>query len=287
MLCVLASIWGSSFILIKRGLFSVDGTVLFTDFQVGAMRILFAALFMMPIAAWRWKLLRGGRWKYFLAVGLFGNTLPAFLFATAQTHIPSALAGMLNALVPVFSVLIAVFVFHVKVKPLQWTGIFIGLLAAAGILLAAGDFDDRPIHLGYASLVVAATMCYAISLNVIKQFLQKESAVAITGLALILVSPIGAGVLMFTDFSYRVTEYDGAFFGLGAIALLGVLGTALALILFNKLVQETDPVFASSVTYLIPLVAVLWGVFDGESIESIQIVCGAVMLGGIMLINRK
>ncbi|MFN2422297.1 MAG: DMT family transporter [Cryomorphaceae bacterium] len=286
MLCTLATIWGSSFILIKRGLFSGNGEELFTDFQVGAMRILFAALFMMPLALWRWKLLRGGRWKYFLAVGLFGNTLPAFLFAKAQTHIPSALAGMLNALVPVFSVLIAVFIFHVKVKPAQWAGIFIGLFSAAGILLAAGDFDAKPIHLGYASLVVAATLCYAISLNFIKQFLQKESAVAITGLALILVSPIGAAVLLYTDFAHRVTEYDGALYGLGAIAVLAVVGTALALILFNKLVQETDTVFASSVTYLVPLVAVLWGVFDGETIGAVQVICGVTMLGGIMLINR-
>lgn len=259
---------------------------MFSDFQVGALRIFIAAIFMIPLIIKKTHLLRGGRWKYFLAVGLFGNTLPAFFFATAQTQIPSAVAGMLNALVPVFSVLIAVFIFHVRVSGMQWTGIFLGLISAAGILWAAGDFDKGAVHMGYAGLVVLATLCYAISLNIIKQFLQNEPAAAITGLALVMVSPIGAGVLLYTDFPHTLATAEGGWTGLGAVAMLAILGTALALILFNKLVQETSAVFASSVTYLIPLVAVLWGVFDGERFTLTQTLFGAAMLFGIVLINR-
>lgn len=286
MLVLLASVWGSSFILIKRGLFTDNGEVLFTDFQVGALRIFIAALFMFPLVLKKTHLLREGRWKYFLAVGLFGNTLPAFFFATAQTEIPSAVAGMLNALVPVFSVLIAVFIFRVRVSGLQWSGIFLGLISAAGILWAAGDFDKGAVHMGYAGLIVLATLCYATSLNIIKQYLQNEPAVAITGLALILVSPIGVGVLLYTDFTHTLQTAEGVWTGLGAVAVLAVFGTGLALILFNKLVQETDAVFASSVTYLIPLVAVLWGIFDGEQFTLTQGLFGGAMLFGLVLINR-
>lgn len=283
----LAIIWGSSFILIKRGLFDINGEELFTGVQVGAMRIVFAGLFMLPFALRKLKLLRRGMLKYFFAVGLFGNAIPAFLFATAQTHIPSALAGMLNAMVPIFSLLIAVFIFHVKVKWIQVAGILLGLFSAAGILLAAGDFRSESIHMGYAMLVVAATLCYAISLNIIKQFLQNEPAIAITGLALLLVSPAGVVILLSTDFTERAIHAEGALVGLGAVALLAVLGTALALILFNKLVQETNTLFASSVTYLIPLVAVMWGVLDGEEIKLIQVLCGVLMLAGIVMINQR
>jgi drug/metabolite transporter (DMT)-like permease len=286
-LVLLALIWGSSFILIKRGLFDSGGQELFTGSQVGALRVVIAALFMLPLAIPKMKLLRNGRWKFFLAVGLFGNAIPAFLFANAQTHIPSALAGMLNAMVPIFSMLIAVFIFHVKVKWTQVLGIFLGLFSAAGILLAAGGFQGVDIHPGYSLLVVLATLCYAISLNVIKQFLQDEPAVAITGLALVLVSPLGILVLLSTDFAERLSHLDGALKGLGAVTLLAVFGTALALILFNRLVQQTNTLFASSVTYLIPLVAVLWGVFDGEFINETQVLCGVAMLFGIVLINRR
>ncbi len=233
------------------------------------------------------KLLRHGRWKYFIAVGLFGNAIPAFLFANAQTHIPSALAGMLNAMVPIFSLLIAVFIFKVKVQWTQVAGIVLGLIAAAGILLASGGLAGASVHIGWSALVVLATLCYAISLNVIKQFLQNEPAVAITGLALVLVSPLGAAVLLAGDFAERLTNTPGAWQGLLAVSGLAIFGTALALVLFNRLVQETNTLFASSVTYLIPLVAVLWGVFDGESISTIQVVCGSVMLFGIVLINQR
>ncbi len=242
----------------KRGLFAEDHTALFSGTQVGAMRIVIAALFMAPIALRRTKLLKNGKMKYFLAIGLFGNAIPAFLFATAQTKIPSALAGMLNALVPIFSLLIAVFVFKVKVRNWQIGGIAIGILATIGLVWGSGQLAGADINLGYAMLVVLATLCYAISLNVMKQFLQNDPAVAITSLALLLVSPIGFAVLFSTDFVDKMTYLPGAWYGFAAIAVLAILGTALALVLFNKLVQDTNTLFASSVTYLIPIVAIFW-----------------------------
>lgn len=286
LLILIAGIWGSSFILIKHGLFSSDGAELFTPLQVGGMRIVMAAMFMVPVVGRKIKVLKNRKLKYLLAVGVFGNGIPAFLFAMAQTEIPSALAGMLNALVPVFSMLIALLVFGVKIRAVQVAGVVLGLLSAIGLVFASGGLEGSTINPLFALLVVLATICYAISLNVIKQFLQKESSVAITGIALILVSPAGLAILLGTDFIPRLGSHQEALSGVLAIAILAVIGTALALIIFNRLVQETNTVFASSVTYLIPLVAILWGLADGETLNPLQIGCALSMLGGIFLINR-
>lgn len=286
MLFLTAAIWGSSFILIKHGLFTADGLELFTSLQVGAMRILFAALFMLPFVYKRFQTLKNGKFKYLLAVGVFGNGIPSFLFAIAQTEIPSALAGMLNALVPIFSMLIGLAVFGVRIKLLQAVGVLIGLGSAVGIILSTSQIDGNDINVWYALLVVGATICYGISLNVIKQYLQNESAVSITGLALVLVSPVGLVVLMSTDFFSRVNSIEGAWTGIGAMSILAILGTAIALMVFNKMVKETSTIFASSVTYLIPFIAIIWGLADGETLVVTQVGCAFTMLGGIFLINR-
>lgn len=271
----------------KRGLFAPDGSELFTGLQVGALRIVFAGIFLSPLALKNIKLLRNGKVRFFLIVGICGNALPALLFATAQTHIPSALAGMLNATVPLFSLIIAYFIFKVKVNRWQVTGLFLGLLAAVGLLMSSGGTANQPVSLGFAALILVATLCYAISLNTIKQFLQAESAVAITSLALLLVSPAGLIILLSTDFIPRLSVHEFAWQGIAAVATLGIIGTALALLLFNQLVKDTNTIFASSVTYLIPLVAISWGILDGEHINIGQIACALIMLGGVILINRK
>jgi drug/metabolite transporter (DMT)-like permease len=286
-LILLAAIWGSSFILIKRALYALDGSEIFTSTQVGSLRISIAALFLAPIALSRLKLLRKGMFKYFLVVGLCGNALPAFLFAKAQTQIPSALAGMLNALTPVFALIIGLVVFKVRVKTIQVLGIVIGVIAAAGLLLGSDGLKGADLNVSYAMLAVAAAFLYGISLNTMKQYLQNEPAVAITSLALLLVSPIGFITLFTTDFTEKMATLPGAWYALGAVTILAVLGTAIALILFNKLVQDTNAIFASSVTYLIPLVAIVWGMADGESLSTLQLICAPVMIAGILLINRK
>lgn len=286
-LIILAFIWGSSFILIKRGLFAPDGSQLYSSTQVGALRIVIAALVMLPFSLARLKHLRGKKVLYLLMVGLFGNAIPAFLFAKAQTEISSALAGMLNSLVPLFSLIIAFFIFKVQVRSWQVIGLFLGLISAIGIIYFATGSVGSGSDPFYAGLVVIATLCYAISLNTIKQFLQNEPAVGITGLALLLVSPIGVLLLIQTDFIGTLTTLEGAYYGLGAISILAIIGTALALIIFNKLVQDTNTIFASSVTYLIPLVAIIWGFADGETMNFIQIIFAGTMLAGIFLINRK
>lgn len=286
MLLLTACIWGSSFILIKHALYNGNGEELFSPIQVGALRIIIAAAFILPLVLRKFNVLKDGKLKYLLAVGVFGNGIPAFLFALAQTEIPSALAGMLNALVPVFSLVIGLVFFKTKIRALQVLGIFVGLGGAIGIMISGGGLNGSEINITYASLIVVATICYAISLNVIKNFLQDESSVAITGVALVMVSPVGVAILLMTDFVGTMKTADGAWLGLGAVSILAILGTSLALIVFNKMVKETSAIFASSVTYLIPIVAIIWGVIDGEVLSFGQIACSLIMLGGIFLINR-
>jgi len=156
-----------------------------------------------------------------------------------------------------------------------------------GLLISSGGTASQPVSLGFALLILVATLCYAISLNTIKQFLKAESAIAITSLALLMVSPAGLIILLSTDFIPRLSGNEFALQGIGAVALLGIVGTALALILFNQLVKDTNTIFASSVTYLIPLVAIAWGLLDGEHVTVSQISCALIMLGGVLLINRK
>lgn len=286
-LLLLAFVWGSSFILIKKALFTADGLPIFTGPQVGGLRIVLAGLFMVPFIWNKMKAFNKKTILPLLVVGLCGNAIPAVLFAVAQTKIPSSLAGMLNAMVPLFSLIIAFFIFKVKVKSWQVAGLILGLFSSIGLLYFSGNGLQGEIHMGFALLVVLATLCYAISLNTIKQFLQNESAIAITGLALLLVSPIGIGILLATDVTSTLQQNDSAVLALGAVSLLAVFGTALSLMLFNRLVQETNTIFASSVTYLIPVVAIGWGVVDGELINTFQILCVFAMIGGIILINRK
>ena len=271
----------------KRGLYATDGSELFTGIQVGALRIIFAAVFIAPLALKNIRLLKTRKIWFLLVVGVCGNALPAFLFATAETEIPSALAGMLNSTVPLFTLIIAFFIFHVKVNRSQVVGLFIGLIASIGLLYFSQGLPEKPVNLWYGGLVIIACICYAISLNTIKQFLQNEKAVAITALALLLVSPVGFSVLFSTDFVPRLAANEAAWQGLVAVAILGIVGTALSLIIFNQLVQDTNTLFASSVTYLIPLVAIGWGIFDGEYLNLPQIACAGLMLGGVLLINRN
>lgn len=271
----------------KRGLFTTNGEELFTGTQVGALRIIFAAVFIAPLALKNFRLLKTKKIWFLFIVGICGNALPAFLFATAETEIPSGLAGMLNSTTPLFTLIIAFFIFHVKVNRYQVIGLFLGLLASFGLLYFSKGLPEKPINLWYGGLVIIACICYGISLNTIKQFLQTEKAVAITALALLLVSPAGFAILFSTDFIPRLSANEAAWQGLAAIAVLGIVGTALSLIIFNKLVQDTNTLFASSVTYLIPLVAIGWGMFDGEHLNLLQIGCAGLMLGGVLLINRN
>lgn len=276
-LIVLSLTWGSSFILMKRGLET------FSSSQVAALRIALAYLFLLPFLIKYYRIDLKKYWFGLLGMGIFGNLIPAFLFTKAETGISSSLTGMLNALTPVFTVIIGFFAFGNKTNRLQMLGIITGFVGA--LLLAWGDGDEKNVNINNAWYVVAATVCYAISVNMIRKYLSDVGSLRATVWAFMFTGPMALVYLFSTDFIEVFNNHPQALSSLGYIAILGVVGSALAVIAFNELIKLSGAVFASTTTYLIPIVAVGWGLYDKEVITWMQVVAAVVILAGIWLIN--
>lgn len=274
----LAFIWGSSFILMKRGM------EVFSATQVASLRIFLAFLSLIPFLIFQYKHMFGTKAKWLLLVGLFGNGIPAFLFTRAQLGLSSAVTGMLNSLTPLFTLIIAVLIFHAKTKPVNIIGVMIGLIGACGLIFFNGNADFSG-SISYAALVVLATLMYAISVNIIKKYLQELDSTVIATCAFSFIGPL-AGVYLFTgDFLTVVKSHSESWKALGYIAILAVIGSAFSVIIFNRLIKMTNALFASSVTYLIPVVAIFWGALDGEQILIIHFIWISIILGGVYLVN--
>lgn len=279
LLTALSIIWGSSFILIKEGLTS------FPPVQVGTIRIMFAFLVMLPIALKYIKTIYRFRWKKILALGLIANFIPAILFAVAETGLKSSLTGILSSLMPIFTLLVGALLFKVAINKRQTTGLVLGFIGSFTLSFVSnngtlGDFNY------FTLFVVAATLFYGISTNMVKAFFQKFNPIILTALTMFSIGPLAIIYLFSTDFLHRLSTVNGAWSSLGFIFLLGAVNTAFAVILFNKLIQITSAVFAASVTYLIPIVAVFWGLIDGEKLFPLHFVGMAFIIAGIYLINK-
>lgn len=279
LLILLALIWGSSFILMKKGLMAFDSN------QVAALRIFIAFLFLLPFGVIHFRKDFLHKWKAFLAVGMFGNFIPAFLFTLAETRISSSLAGLLNSLTPIFTLILGGLFFGMIVTKRQVAGILLGFFGAAVLILGSGTGNMQGAVFGLA--VVLATFFYGISLNVIRKYLTEVPSVTTTFFAFMMVGPPAGIYLLFTDFSKRLANDPVALSSLGYTALLGIIGTATAVILFNILIKKASALFASSVTYLIPVVALGWGIADGEEVSVLHLFSIILILAGIFLINRQ
>ena len=277
----LALTWGSSFILMKRGM------DVFTPDQVAALRIGIAFLFLLPLAFRFFKRINPKPWGALAGMGITGNLIPAFLFTRSETMISSTLAGMLNSLTPLFTLLVGITLFKRKTNRWQVAGTLIGL-AGAIALIATGKQDEHPGNVWIGSLlVIIATFFYGISVNIIKAKLDGINAVGATVLALCIIGPVALGYLFTTDFLHRLATHPLAWQSLGFVSILAVFGTALSVIVYNMLIRDAGPLFASSVAYLIPAVAILWGVADNEAFGLIQLLLIGVILTGVWMVNRK
>lgn len=279
LMSLLALIWGSSFILYKQGLNVLNWQ------QVAVLRIVVSATVMLPWAiSWLRRLPARDR-NIILAAGVFGNGLPPFLFALAQTQLESALTGILNALSPIWTLIIGAMFFGLVANRNQIIGLLLGLTGSVLIILfnADGGIGDKVV---FGLFVVAATACYGTSTNIIKRYLQNVDPVAITAVALLGIG-IPAGVaLPFTGFFDAVAQ-PGGWEAAGYIALLAVSATAFASWIFYILVQRTDALFAAAVAYVIPLVAIVWGVADGERLAVAHVIGLSLILGGVWMTGRK
>ena len=276
LLLAIGIIWGSSFILMKRGL------EVFDLWQVGAMRMGFALLACIPILIAQWRSIDSNLWLKLIVPGFFGNGIPAFLFTAAQTEVQSSLVGMLNSMVPLLTLVIGILFFKAKTNIWQMVGIGAGLVGAVLLLSVGGITDFKP----QALLIPVAGVCYAINLNYVRSQLQGVPSTIVTAGAFVW---CGVPCLLFLPFSLEAAQFDHAriWFALAAISVLAVVGTAVAVVLFNRLIGTAGPLFASMVTYVVPVVAMTWGVLDGETVASVQLIGIAVILTGVWLANRN
>ncbi len=279
-LILLGFIWGSSFILIKKGL------VAFDPLQVGTIRIMFAALVMIPIALSKIKSHFKADWKKFLVVGFVGNFLPAILFAYAETGITSSLAGILNALTPMFTLILGAIFFAARINKWQSTGLLIGFGGSVALSFIGNDGGLGSFN-HYAGSVIVATLCYGININLLKAWFPKLNSLILTALAMFSIGPLAIVYLLSTDFISIVINNAAAPMSLFYLFLLGVVGTSFALVLFNKLIQITTPVFASTVTYIIPIAAVMWGIIDNEALYPIHFIGMAMIIFGVYIVNKN
>jgi drug/metabolite transporter (DMT)-like permease len=281
LLILLALIWGTSFILMKRGL------EVFSAGELGSMRVAAASIFLLPLAVVKLKELYARHYLKLFASGMMGIFFPAFLFALAQTELESSVTGIMNSLTPICTLVIGVFFFQQKFRRASTLGIIIGLGGTVILILANSGGSIGGVNL-FALLVIFACLFYATNVNYIKYKITDLGALTITSVSLLLIGPLALVYLFgFTDFTHKMETHQGAWTAFGYILLLGFMSTSLATILFNKLVKISSPLYTSSVTYLIPIVAVLWGLFDGERLYAGHFAGMAAIIGGVYLANRK
>ena len=280
----LSLIWGSSYILIKYGL------TVFSSRQIAVLRLGISALALTPFAVTHLRRIQRRQVPTLFLVGLTGTALPSFLFPIAQTELSSSLTGMLSSLTPLCTLLVAWLVFRDRPLRQQWVGIGVGL---AGALLLAwvspgGGGAGQGGHLSYAGLVLAACLCYGTSANLVGAFFRELPSLTITVVSFFLVGlPALVYAVLFGGIPATVAEAgpDG-WRALAYVALLALGSTVLASFVFFRLVQRTGAVFASTVSYLIPVVALLWGVLDGEAVSWKQVPAILLVLFGVFLSKR-
>jgi drug/metabolite transporter (DMT)-like permease len=281
LLFVLVLIWGSSFILMKKGLEE------YSYQQVALLRLSITCLFLLPFAIRSIKKVNLKKIGLMAIVGIVGNGIPAFLFTKAETGIDSSLAGILNSLTPLFTLIVGLLFFKSKTKWYNVLGVIIGLGGTVGLMSVSGN-KSLEFNFSYGIYVIVATLLYAINLNFVKRSLKEIDAVTITAYAFLTIGiPALIGLFAGTDFITVIQTRPHAFVGLGYVAMLGIFGSAIAVILYNKLIKTSGVLFAASVTYMMPIVAVFWGIADGERFEAIYVVWILIILAGVYLVNHK
>ncbi len=279
-LILLSLIWGSSFILIKKGLIGLS------PLQLGSFRILFASIFLILVGFKSLFKISKKQWKWIVLSAFLGSFLPVYLFAFAETEIDSGVASILNASTPLMALIFGVFFFRIGLTQNKGIGVLIGLIGALGLIFSGAQVNPDQNYY-YSGLVIIAAGCYAINVNLVKRYMYDISALGITAgnfLVLLLPSII---ILYLTGFSIEDIAQDPKVpLSVLYVVILGMIGTGIAMIIFNKLIQISDPVFSTSVTYTIPVVGLGWGVLDGEIFSIYQLIFAFVILLGVFLVNR-
>ena len=219
--------------------------------------------------------------------GLFGNFLVVFIFPIAQQGVSSSLAGIINALDPIFTLVLGAILFGIRNKVIQYAGAIIGFIGAI-ILVYSSNSGNGENHLYYTVLLVIGSALYAVAALIIEKKLHHIKSTDIsTGIYTIWMVPsllILSFSGFFTDIDYSQNETLTA---LGYLVFLTVISTTLVMFLFFKLVQDTSAVFVSTISLLLPVVAVIWGVLDKEKFTVWYAIGGLLILISVYLIREK
>ena len=279
-LLILVFVWGSSFILMKKALIGI------TPVQLGALRIIFTGVFLLSTSFPSLKTIKKRHWKFILFTGLSASFFPVFLFAFSISEIDSSIVSILNCFTPFNTLLLGATFFGFAFRKVQLVGILIGLLGSIVLILNGATVNENQNY-WYSLLVILASLGYATNVNMVKRYLSDLKPRAIVTGNFLLITIPALIVLYFTGFFTSFVFDEAGFTALGYILMLAVVGTGFAKIIYNKLVQLATPIFSSSVTYLIPIVAIFWGVLDGETLNVTQILGGLIILLGVFLVNRN
>ena len=280
-LVILSLVWGSSYILIKKTLIGL------TPLQLGSLRIIFTTIILLFIGFSSLKKIPKNKWKWIFLTGYIGSFFPSFLFAFAQTEIDSGVAAILNSLTPLATLIIGLGFFKFIIDSKQIAGVIIGLIGSF-LLIYEGSTINPDQNLLLVAFIIAASICYASSVNILKAHLQEVPAISIALGNFLCILPPALIILFSSGFlNINFAESPEVQNSLFYILILAIFGSAFAKVLFNRFIQIASPVFASSVTYTLPIVAIMWGYLDGESINNSQLLATAIILVGVYLANRK
>ena len=276
----LSLIWGSSFILIKKALVGLEAD------QLGSLRIIFSSIIIILIAWKRLSKITRLEWKWITISAFLGSFFPAFLFAFAEKEIDSAVASIINSIVPLNTVIIGMVLFNIRSTKRQIIGVLIGLAGTYMLIMSGIKLNPDQNYL-YSGFVILCSFLYALNVNIIKKYLQHLSALTITvGHFAVIVIP-AVIVFYFSDFDVNSLKNQETIDSVIYVLILAVFGTALAKILFNKLIKISSPVFASSVTYSMLIVSIFWGLVDGEKFSIYQLIATIIIILGVLLTNKK
>jgi drug/metabolite transporter (DMT)-like permease len=279
-LIALSLIWGSSFILIKKALVGLEAS------QLGSLRIIFSSIFIFLIAWRNIFSIKKIEWKWITISAFLGSFFPAFLFAFAEKEIDSSVASIINSIVPLNTLILGMIIFKIESTKRQIIGVLVGFFGTY-LLISSGLKLNPDQNYNYAGLVILCSFLYALNVNIIKKYLQHLSALTITVghfTAIILPAIL---VFLFSDFEFSSLEKDEVKTSIFYVFILALFGTALAKIIFNKLIKISSPVFASSVTYSMLIVSIFWGIVDGEKFSVYQLIATLIIVFGVILTNKK
>jgi drug/metabolite transporter (DMT)-like permease len=275
---LLSLIWGSSFILMKIGSENLTGL------QIGSLRIFSAGIVFVPFALFHIAKVPKQKIPLIITSGLLGNFFPAFLFAIAIEHIESSMEGILNSLTPLFVIIIGVLFFKARMPNRKIAGVLIGFIGLLILSLSKGSMNGS--HLGYTLLILLATFFYGLNVNIVGHYLKEVDPLKMATVSLAILA-IPAGLIAWQQNTFAIMQYDeSAMWSVAASILLGVVGSAIATVLFYGLIKNAGGLFASLVTYAIPIVSILWGILDHENVTLIQVGCLGIILGGVYLANN-